>query len=308
HLIGYLRAAGITEIAINVHYLASRIEAALGDGSSFGVRLEYLYEEELLGSAGAVKQMEAFFGDEDFVVVGCDDLTDLSLDALLSVHAESGAYATIGLVERDEVDQYGVVVCDTNGRIIEFQEKPARGTERSHLVNTGIYAFSPDIFEFIPAAQFYDFGKQVFSDLLHRHAPFYGYDANDAYWCDIGTLREYRRATRDVLCGTLTLPDVRIGIHESALVHPDAQIEGPVLVAPHAQIHAGARIVGPTVIGSGATVGKNALVSESILWRGAHVGEHARLHDAIVGIDFRVADGTVLDGVAVADEATVAQS
>ena len=307
HLIGYLRAAGITEIAINVHYLASRIEAALGDGSQFGVRLEYLYEEELLGSAGAVKQMAAFFGDEDFVVVGCDDLTDLSIDALLSIHSESGAYATIGLVERDEVDQYGVVVCDTDGRIIEFQEKPAPGTERSHLVNTGIYAFSPDIFAFIPAAQFYDFGKNVFSDLLHHNAPFYGYDAGDAYWCDIGTLSEYRRATRDVLSGKLVLPDVQIGIHASAQVHPDARVQGSVLIAAHAQIHAGATIVGPTVIGSDAVIGVNATVTESIVWHGAHVGEHARVRDAILGIGYRVADGATLESVAVADEATVAQ-
>ena len=80
HLIKYLKSFGYDEIAINVHYLADAITSALGDGSAFGVRLEYLHEATLMGSAGALKPMERFFGNETFVVVGCDDLTDLPLD------------------------------------------------------------------------------------------------------------------------------------------------------------------------------------------------------------------------------------
>ena len=81
-------------------------------------------------------------------------------------HKQRNALATIGLVECDEVDQYGVVITDERGRIVEFQEKPPKGTERSKLVNTGIYVFEPEIFDYIPAATFYDFGKGVFPALL----------------------------------------------------------------------------------------------------------------------------------------------
>jgi len=151
HLIRYLRAYGYDDIAINVHYLSDAIVGTLGDGSRFGVRLTYSYEPELLGSAGGVKKLQAFFADEPFVVVGCDDLTDLPLDRLTAFHRERNAVATIGLVECEEVDQYGVVVIDERGKIVGFQEKPVKGTERSKLVNTGIYAFSPEIFERIPA-------------------------------------------------------------------------------------------------------------------------------------------------------------
>src|SRR5579884_3807957 len=83
HVIRYLKSYGFDEIAINVHYLAEMITQALGDGSAYGVRLEYLYENELLGSAGAVEQMKYFLGDAPFVVVGCDDLTGIPLDTLL---------------------------------------------------------------------------------------------------------------------------------------------------------------------------------------------------------------------------------
>ena len=147
----------------------------------------YSHEHELLGSAGGVKKLESYFNDGTFVVVGCDDLTDLPLDRLVGFHHERDAIATIGLVECEEVDQYGVVVLDDRGKIVGFQEKPAKGTERSRLANTGIYVFSPEIFAQIPAETFYDFGKQVFPDLQSAGAAFYGYHARGAYWSDIGT-------------------------------------------------------------------------------------------------------------------------
>ena len=103
HVIRYLHAYGFEEIAINVHYLPDAIAAALGDGSSFGVRLHYSYEPELLGSAGAVRKLQPFFGSETFVVVGCDDLTDLPLDRMLAFHRTRQATASIGLARCEEL-------------------------------------------------------------------------------------------------------------------------------------------------------------------------------------------------------------
>ena len=177
---------------------------ALGDGSQFGVRLHYLYEDRLMGSAGAVKAMQPFF-DETFVVVGCDDLTDLNLDRLVAFHLKREAVATIALVEARDVSHYGVVVTGSDGRILEFQEKPAPGTEKSHLVNTGIYVFEPALLDRIPAGEFFDFGKNVFPALQQERAAFYGLHLPGAYWCDIGTPGEYRRATADVLSGRVRL-------------------------------------------------------------------------------------------------------
>ncbi|HVA36915.1 MAG TPA: NDP-sugar synthase [Candidatus Dormibacteraeota bacterium] len=283
HVLRYLRSYGITEVAINVHYHAAQVVEYFGDGSAFGVRLTYLHEKELLGSAGAVEQMGAFFDEGTFVVVGCDDLTDLRLDQLVDVHRAREAVATIALVHANDVTQYGVVCLDEDGRIREFQEKPAKGEERSHLVNTGIYVFEPGIFRHIPAGVFVDFGKDVFPALLRAGAPFYGH-RSEHYWCDIGTPGEYRRATRDVLGGTLRLPGLRaLGIHESAVVDPSATFEGDVLVGPRTRIGAGAHIAGPTVIGSDCVIGAGARLRACILWNRVHVGERAALHDVILG-------------------------
>ncbi|WP_317996947.1 NDP-sugar synthase [Vulcanimicrobium alpinum] len=302
HVMRWLSSHGYDEVAINVFYLAEKVEAAFGDGSGFGVALHYLREPELTGSAGGLKQMEGWF-DETFVVVGCDDLTNADIGGLVRFHKERKALATIGLLEVEDVDQYGVVLLDRDGRITGFQEKPPKGTEQSKLANTGIYVFEPAIFDRIPAKTFYDFGKQVFPELLADGLPFYGMQLHGAYWRDVGTPEEYRRANADVLTGAVRITGERAtGVPPSAQVERDAEIAGAVRVGERVRIGAGARIVGPSVVGDDAVVGAGALVERTIVWNGARIGAGAVLRDAIVGERYAVADGARLDGAIVANE------
>jgi NDP-sugar pyrophosphorylase family protein len=303
HLVRYLHSFGLDEIALNLHYLPDAIVETLGDGSRFGVRIMYSREPVLMGAAGAVKKIETFFGDETFVVVGCDDLTDLPLDRLLAFHKERDAIATIGLVQREEVDQYGVVVVDERGKVVGFQEKPAKGTERSKLVNTGIYAFSPRIFDYIPAGEFYDFGKQVFPALQSAGLAFYGFDARGAYWADIGTPAEYRRASYDIVKGVFRIPQTRFdGVDPSAVLGDNVRTEGPVWVGAGARIGDGASMVGPSVVGDDVCIEPGARIERSILWEGAVVGSGSTVRDSIVGRAYRVASGSTLDNDVVANE------
>jgi NDP-sugar pyrophosphorylase family protein len=301
HLLRYLKVYGFDEVAINVHYLADAIVAALGDGSEFGVKLDYSYEPELLGSAGGVKKIQSFFDDEPFIVIGCDEVTDMRLDRLLDFHRERDAIATIGLVECEEVDQYGVVVLDERGKIVGFQEKPAKGTERSRLANTGVYVFSPAIFEHIPAGEFYDFGNQVFPSLQAAGERFYGYDACGAYWADIGTPKEYRRASYDVIRGVIRIPQMSPdGIDPSAQLGEGVRIAGPVRLGPEVSVGEGVLIEGPCILDDGVRVEAGAQLARTILWRGATVGARCELRDTIVGTNYAVAPGSVLENVLVA--------
>lgn len=305
HLMHYLKAYGFDEIAINVHYLADAIVEALGDGSRYGVKLHYSYESELLGSAGGLKKVQEFFDDEPFAVIGCDEVTDIRLDKVLEFHRDRAAIATIGLVECDLVDQYGVVVLDARAKIVGFQEKPPRGTERSKLANTGVYVFSPEIFEHIPRAEFYDFGKQVFPALQSAGDPFYGFHARGAYWADIGTPGEYRRASYDVLEGVVQIPKTTShGIDSSARLGSDVRIEGPVRIGAAATIADGVSIVGPSIIGDRVRVDAAVTLERSILWNGATIGARANLRDTIVGTGYVVQPESVLDDALVAVEAS----
>jgi len=303
HLLRYLKAYGIDEIAMNLHYRADAIVAALGDGSAFDVKLHYSHEPELLGSAGAVKNVQAFFGSETFLVIGCDEVTDLRLDRLLDFHRERAALATIALIECDDVEQYGVVVRDEDGRISGFQEKPPRGTERSKLVNTGVYAFSPEIFGHIPAGEFYDFGKQVFPSLQAANERFYGFDARGAYWADIGTPGEYRRASYDVVSGIVRIPQTNgNGIDPSAKIGNGARIQGPVRLGAGVHVGEGVSIEGPCIVDDRVRIEAGARLKRAIVWQGARIGARAELLDTIVGNDTVVAPESTLKNSLVAVE------
>jgi NDP-sugar pyrophosphorylase family protein len=283
HVIDYLRRFDVDDIVVNVHYHADAVERFIGDGSDFGVRMSYLREEKLLGSAGAVKQVEDRF-QSTFVVIGCDDVTDIDLHAALEFHRARRAEATIVLHEADDVTQYGVVITGADGRITDFQEKPPKGTERSHLANTGIYIFEPSVLARIPSATFYDFGKQVFPEMLGSEARFFGVRQR-SYWCDIGTPAEYRRAHFDALAGRVQLTPGR-----------GAVVRDGMMFGLGAAVDGSARIEAPASIGAGCEIGAGAVIESSILWRGVRVGPGARVTNAVLADEVVVEAGSVVDG------------
>jgi mannose-1-phosphate guanylyltransferase/mannose-1-phosphate guanylyltransferase/phosphomannomutase len=205
------------------------------------------------------------------------------------------------LVECDEVDQYGVVVLDERGKIVGFQEKPAKGTELSKLANTGVYIFSPGIFEHIPAEQFYDFGNQVFPSLQAAGEPFYGFDARGAYWADVGTPREYRRASYDVVRGVIRIPQTTPnGIDPSASIADGARIDGPVRIGAGVVVASDVSIVGPSILDDGVRVDAGARLERAICWEKSRIGAGAELRDTVVGINYAVEPQSVLSGILVA--------
>src|SRR4029077_307215 len=111
----------------------------------FGARLSYSYEPELLGTAGGVRKCADFFGDEPFLVISGDALTDIDLSALAARHRDAGAVATLAVKQVADTREYGVVLHDAEGRITGFQEKPHPDEALSNLGNCGIYVFDPAI-------------------------------------------------------------------------------------------------------------------------------------------------------------------
>lgn len=283
HVIEYLKRYGVDDVIINVHYFPDAVRDYVGNGSKWGVRIDYLHEPQLMGSAGAVRQVADRF-TETFVVIGCDDVTDIDLAAAITFHRERKAEATIVLAEVPDVSQYGAVIVDANGRIVEFQEKPPKGTERSNLANTGVYIFEPALLQRIPEKTFYDFGKQVFPEMLADGGAFYGM-RQQAYWCDIGTPSEYRRVHCDALLGNVELTPPR-----------GAKIVDGVFIGSNAQISTKARIKSPSSIGAGSIVEDGAQITSSILWDGVRVGQGARIEDAVLGSGVVVESGSLIRG------------
>lgn len=199
HVIGHLSSHGITEIAINTHYLPPAITEYFGDGHDFGVSITYAFESELLGSAGAAKQLEWFLTDP-FVVWYGDVLSDLDVTALSQRHRASGALATLSLYEVDEPWRCGIVETDPAGAVVRFIEKPAPGSSSGNRANAGIYIVDPELLRWIPAGQKYDFGTDLFPKLIAAGVPLCAVDA-DAYVLDIGSIERYTQAEADLRSG-----------------------------------------------------------------------------------------------------------
>ena len=110
HIVDLLRKHGFTEIVATLHYLADEIESYFGDGSAFGVSMQYVVEDTPLGTAGAVKLAAELLGDEPFLIISGDALTDLDLTDLVADHRRSGASATITLQRVTNPLEFGVVI------------------------------------------------------------------------------------------------------------------------------------------------------------------------------------------------------
>ena len=286
YILEHLARHGFTEVIANLHYGGDEIAAHFGDGSRYGVHLSYSHEEKLWGIAGGVRRCRDFFGEDTFLVIGADDLTDMDLTALVQAHRRVGAIASIGLVEVEATSQYGIVVTDGEGRIERFVEKP-RGEPPSRTANTQIYLFEPAAFDFIPPDQVYDFGFGAFPKMVAAGSPFYGFSL-PGYWRDIGSLEAYLAAQEDVLEGRVRArvegeqisPGVWVG--KGGEVDPQAELTAPVALGDGCRVGAKASLGGATCIGSHVEIGEGSWLRHTVVWEGAHVPAGARLEGAVV--------------------------
>ncbi len=282
HILDLLDRHSFDETIANLHYFPDSIR------EHFGERLSYRYEEELLGTAGGVRACAEFFGEDSFLVISGDALTDIDLTALAARHRESGGIATLAVKQVPDTREFGVVLHDREGRITGFQEKPRPDEALSDLGNCGIYVFSPEIFDYFPQRPFVDWAKDVFPALLENDVPFHIHEVRE-YWNDVGSLGELRQGTFDALRGELRLEvegeEVAPGVVVSGgrPLPEDAEVEGPVWIGRDVQIGSGVRLMGPVVLGDGATVGERAQLRETIVFPGTHVADESILIGAISG-------------------------
>ncbi|HEY9852651.1 MAG TPA: NDP-sugar synthase [Leptolyngbyaceae cyanobacterium] len=301
-LVELLRQHGFDQIMVNVSHLADEIENYFRDGQRFGVQIGYSFEGrivegqlvgEAIGSAGGMKRIQDFnpVFDDTFVVLCGDALIDLDLAAAVKWHKEKGSLATVVMkaVPKEEVSSYGVVVTDDNGKIKAFQEKPKVEEALSTSINTGIYIFEPEIFNYIPSGVEYDIGSQLFPKLVEIDAPFYGVTM-DFQWVDIGKVPDYWHAIRSVLQGEIknvsipgkeVAPGVYTGLNV-AVNWDKVEIQGPVYIGAMTRIEDGAKIIGPTMIGPNCWVCKGATVDNSIIFEYSRLGPGVRLVDKLV--------------------------
>jgi mannose-1-phosphate guanylyltransferase/phosphomannomutase len=313
HVLRLLRRHGVTETVVTVQFLASLVRNYFGDGDELGMSLQYATEQRPLGTAGSVKNAESALHDEPFLVMSGDALTDVDLTRLVEFHRSSGALVTVGLKSVPDPLEYGIVICDPDGRVNRFLEKPTWGQVFSDTVNTGIYVMQPEVLEHVPADAESDWSGEVFPKLLESGAPLYGYRF-DGYWEDVGTLESYRQVHVDVLNREVEVeigafevsPGVWLG--EGAEIDPDVDIAGPVLVGDYTRVEAGAQLRSYAVLGANVVVKAGAVIERSVVHDNVFIGPRASLRGCTVGRNTDVMRAARIDeGAVVGDDCVIEQ-
>ena len=301
-LLELLRQHGFNQIMVNVSHLSEEIENYFRDGQRFGVQIAYSFEGRIedgkligdaLGSAGGLKRIQDFqpFFDDTFVVLCGDALIDLDLGEAVRRHKEKGAMASMitKRVPPDQVSSYGVVVSDPDGRVLSFQEKPSVEDAASDMINTGIYIFEPEVFDFIPSGEPFDIGSELFPKLVEAGAPFFALPM-EFEWVDIGKVPDYWQAIRSVLQGDVRqvqVPgvEVRPGIFTGLNVAANwdkINVDGPIYVGGMTKIEDGATIIGPAMIGPSCHICEGATIDNSIIFDYSRIGPGVRLVEKLV--------------------------
>jgi mannose-1-phosphate guanylyltransferase len=182
---------GVTDIMISIHYLPEQIKNYFGDGSRFGVQIQYVYEAEPLGTAGALRLIKAW-ANEPFVMCNADELKDVNLHEMYAQHIATGALATDALTTVEDPSQYGVVDLDARARILRFVEKPKREEAPSNLINAGLYILDPAVVERVGEG-YCMIEKDIFPQLA-AEGFMYGFPFR-GQWFDTGTPERYAFAS-----------------------------------------------------------------------------------------------------------------
>lgn len=184
HIIDRLRGHGFTDLLVAVTMFPEQLRNYFGDGSRFGVTMEYVERPEPSQTAGEVAALREYLeGEESFVVHYGDILTGLNTRAMAERHAQTGAAATLGLVTNVEIHT-GVAELDSEGRVQHFVEKPPL----SQACHAAVNIFSRRVWDYVGPGK--DFGHHVIPEMVQAGEDVRGYLDREAYWLDVGRLSD----------------------------------------------------------------------------------------------------------------------
>lgn len=285
HLIARLRPA-VSRVILAVGYRSPQLQA---HARILGQSLEVVVveEEQLLGTGGAVKNVEAHLDPAGpFLVCNGDIINSLDIPSMIAAHQRHGGWGTLALWEVADPSRFGVVALEGQ-RITRFVEKPPAGSAPSNLISAGTYVLEPQVLDLLQPGVVASIEREVFPQLVERGL--FGHRF-DGFWEDAGTLPSMLRAQRLILED----PAVSLPAHAGPILavdvhlHPGAVITPPVTIDPSAILEAGASVGPNAAIGPGCRIGGGCTVRDSILGRGV-----------------RIAAGALVEGSMLADGATV---
>ncbi len=277
-----LISGGVTHAAVTLGYMPHIIENAYETGYK-NLKLEFIREDEPLGTAGSVKNAAADF-KEPFIVISADAMCSFDMEKIMLYHKASGAMVTVVATDVDDPREFGVLKVGKENKVCGFLEKPSWDQAISSLANTGVYIVNPECLKLIPNGKKYDFAADLFPLMMERDMPIYCYHTED-YWCDVGNVSSYLKCQNDAFDGKFSPP---VGCSASGIYVKDKLPAGdygivpPVYIGENADISDGA-VIGPyAVIDNNCYIGENAKVRRSVVLENSSLAAETSVTGAVV--------------------------
>ncbi len=289
HTMMTLKDLGITEFIVLLYFKPEIIQDYFGDGSDFGIKISYVIPDDDYGTAGAVKLGQKLIGDDNFIIISGDLVTDFDFQKLFDFHAREKAQLSIGLTSVDNPLQFGVVIANEDNVIEKFLEKPSWGEVFSDTINTGIYIIEPEILDFIPEGENFDFAKDLFPLLMQKDVPLMAYSL-EGYWRDVGNPESYREVFEDILGDKLNFtipgqtqayPDGTLYSDISYNLDKSIEIIGNVVLGKNVKIENGVKL-NNVVIGDNVSIATGSNLRNTVLWENISMGKNTRLDNSII--------------------------
>lgn len=255
------KKAGIHTLILATSYLAEVFTPYFGDGSKWGMKIDYAVEREPLGTGGAIRNAAELLGrDEPIVIFNGDVLSRHSIADQIAFHQKNNADVTLHLIDVKDARAFGCVPTDSDGRVTAFLEKMDNPVTNS--INAGCYVFSPHVIDQIPLGKVVSVERETFPALVASGRPVFGYK-EQAYWLDVGTPAALFKGSRDLINGNYQAM-------AETVIATDALITGATSIGARCTIGSGVKIDG-CIIGDGVTIEDGSQLSRCYIAHGAHI-------------------------------------
>ncbi len=278
YVLDAIKEAGIDEVLIVVHYRAEQLKDFLGNGSKHGLRIEYIYQTEMKGTADAIKTIEPHV-DEDFMLIYGDLLTTPEvIKTVLEAHEEKKPAVSMAVVQVGHPEHYGIVKFE-GAYIIDIMEKPKPSEAPTSLANAGIYVFSKEIFKKIRQTPLSSRGELEITDsfklLIKEKRQILAVQISAKDWFDIGRPWDLLEANKWALS--------RMAPRVNGKIEDNVHLIGPVTIAEGARIRSGVYIEGPAFIDQDSDIGPNCYIRPyTHIGKQVHIGNACEIKNSII--------------------------
>lgn len=259
----YIAKFGFRDVVVNLHHQPESVQNALGDGSEFGVRINYTLEEpDILGTAGALDNARHLLENDTFLIINGKIITDIDINAALETHSKTGALATMVLLPNKTYERFSIVETE-NDRIKGFGDFADKSMMNSNngkvpMMFTGIHILEPRVFDYIPRGKYSDIVPTFYNPALRNGEKIVAHFAKGR-WSEVSTIPRY-------LSVSLKMKGIKNG---------------------------------KNVVGKNARIASTASIHETVVWDDVSIGENASISRSVIGDGVTINEGENFEDVAI---------